>query len=99
MIWGVYGLVMPLGLLAALEYYLASPALMFLANETPPPGDVTADLRRRLQELSVGYVVIHTNMMDRSWLEQTLELLGRIDGLHRLNTSEDIVAFRVEAIG
>src|SRR5262249_21114687 len=34
--------------LAALEDYRASPALMFLADEAPPPGDVKADLLRQI---------------------------------------------------
>jgi hypothetical protein len=34
-------------------------------------------------------------MMDTAWLDQTLDLFGRIDGLPRLN--DDVVAFRVEA--
>lgn len=45
--------------LAALEYYRASPSIMFLAGEPPPPGDLAADLQRRLRELRVGYVIVH----------------------------------------
>ena len=37
--------------LVALNYYRQSPALMMLANESPPPGDIESDLKSRLNEL------------------------------------------------
>jgi hypothetical protein len=69
---------------------------MFLANEIPPAGDIASDLRRRLRELDVCYVVIHTELMDKVWREQTLALFSRVDGLRRLEASTGITAFRVD---
>jgi hypothetical protein len=81
--------------LAALDYYRRSPALMFLAHETPPPGDIAADLRQQLRALNVGYVVIHTGGMDPGWCERVLDLLRTIDA-ERLNTGRpDTIALRV----
>jgi hypothetical protein len=79
--------------LAALDYYRSSPALMFLAHERRPPGDVAADLRIKLRDLRVGYVVIHPEMMDRAWFEETITLFSGVDGLRRLETTTDVVAF------
>jgi hypothetical protein len=84
------------GPLAALYYYRESPSLMFLANEIPPAGDIASDLRRRLRELDVCYVVIHTELMDKAWREQTLALFSRVDGLRRLEARTGITAFRVD---
>jgi hypothetical protein len=85
--------------LVALDYYRRSPALMFLANETPPPGDIEADLRRRLDELHVGYVVIHPEMIEPNRLVQVLDVLGRVGELTRLGGSGDLIAFRRAPLG
>jgi hypothetical protein len=84
------------GPLEALAYYRSSPALMYLAHETPPAGDVSADLRRKLAELAVGYVVIHPDLMDAGWLQRTLDLFDGIENLHRLQTRGGAIAFRIE---
>jgi hypothetical protein len=80
--------------LVALDYYRRSPALMLLANETPPPGNLQADLTRRLDELNVGYVVIHPELLDRDRLAQIMDLLDGTVGLVRLPPSGDLVAFK-----
>jgi hypothetical protein len=80
--------------LAALDYYRQSPALMFLANETPPLGDVQADLKRRLKELRVGYVVVHPDMIGADRLPQLLELLGTASDLTRLEHTGTLIVFR-----
>jgi hypothetical protein len=80
--------------LAALSYYRGSPALMMLANEAPPPGDVESDLRRRLEELRVGYVVVHPQMVGPDRLPQVLDLLSRMGQLSRVPTSGDLIVFR-----
>jgi hypothetical protein len=81
--------------LTALAYYRSSPAIMFLAAETPPPGDVAVDLERRMLELNVGYVVVHPDMLERERLGRILELLSSTRGLQRLDTgSSSLIAFR-----
>jgi len=87
------------GPLEALEYYRQSPAMMFLANEPPPAGDLAEDLRRRLRDLDVCYVVIHPELMDRAWHERTLELFRSLEGLRRLETGSATAAFQVLAAG
>jgi len=82
--------------LAALNYYRTSPAIMFLAHETPPAGDIAQDFRRRLRELNVCYVVVHPELMETAWLAQAMDLLNGVDSLRRLDTSGGAVAFRVE---
>jgi hypothetical protein len=83
--------------LVALDYYRKSPALMLFANEAPPPGDVEADLRHRLRELHVGYVVVHPDMVDPTRLPQVLDLLGRVGDLVRIDSEGDVIAFRRNA--
>jgi hypothetical protein len=80
--------------LAALDYYRKSPALMLLANETPPPGDLEADLIRRIDELHVGYVVVHPGLVDGDRLGRIMELLNRTVDLVRLPSTGDLVAFK-----
>jgi hypothetical protein len=80
--------------LVALDYYRKSPALMLFANEAPPSGDVEADLRHRLRELHVGYVVVHPDMIESSRLRQVLDLLERVDDLAQLPLRGDVIAFR-----
>jgi hypothetical protein len=83
--------------LAALDYYRASPAIMFLAHEAPLTALVAEDLQRKLRELAVGHIVIHPGMMDPAWLKETMELAAGIKGLRRLETGTGVIAFRVEA--
>jgi hypothetical protein len=83
------------GPLDALDYYRRSPALMLLAHEPPPPGDVDADLRRQLKALNVGYIVIHTDQMDSVWQERVLDLFSDV-GAERLETGRsETLAFRL----
>ena len=83
------------GPLEALAYYRGSPALMFLAHEPAPAGDLVADLRRQLHELGVGYIVIHADRMDARWRAQTLALFQQLDGLEPIATERsDTIAFR-----
>jgi hypothetical protein len=81
---------------AAFDYHRASPALMYLAGETPPPGDVAADLQAKMTELGVGYVVVHPDMMKPERVAPTLDLLARIPGLTRMAAGPDLVAWRRE---
>ncbi|MDP9000768.1 MAG: hypothetical protein M3O46_11730 [Myxococcota bacterium] len=80
--------------LVALEYYRQSPALMFLAGATPPPGDLQADLRHRLSELRVGYVVVHPEMVASDRLPEILDLLRHTGELTPLNASQSLIAFQ-----
>jgi hypothetical protein len=80
--------------IAALSYYRGSPALMTLANETAPPGDIDADLTMRMKELHVGFVVVHPQMVGPDRLPQVLEFLGRAGDLRRVPSSGDLVVFR-----
>ena len=59
----------------------------------PVSRDVRSDLRRRIQELNIGYIVVHPQMMDTERLRAVVELLASIDRLIRLDTSADVVAF------
>lgn len=83
--------------LAALEYYRSSPAIMFLAGETPPPGDLAADLERRMTELKVGYVVVHPSMLNRERLAAVMELLQGARGLERQEVASSLIVYRRSA--
>ena len=83
--------------LVALNYYRRSPALMLLANESPPPGDIESDLKSRLDELHVGYVVVHPEMVEPDRLPQVLDLLSRTGDLRRVPSSGDLIVFRRSA--
>jgi hypothetical protein len=85
--------------LASLEYYRSSPILMFLAGEPPPPGDLAADLQRRLRELKVGYVLVHPEMLDHERLKGVVALLAAAPNLERRETTSSLIAFRVIADG
>lgn len=67
---------------------------MFLANETPPPGDLDADLRRRLAELHVDCILVHPDMVEPSQLQRILALLSHVDDLTPIASREDLIAFR-----
>jgi hypothetical protein len=81
--------------LVALDYYRKSPALMFLANERPPPGDVAADLEARMRALHVGFVLVHPEMLDRERFQAIRALLGRRTDLEPVPTGTTTLAFRV----
>jgi hypothetical protein len=83
---------------AAIDYHRASPALMYLAGETPPPGDVLRDLQAKMAELGVGYVVIHPRMMKPELIAPTFDLLAKIPGLTRIAETPDLVAWRREPL-
>jgi hypothetical protein len=72
---------------------------MFLAGEPPPPGDLAADLQRRLRELKVGYVLVHPEMLDHEHLKQVMALLAAAPNLERIETTSSLIAFRVMADG
>jgi hypothetical protein len=78
----------------AFHYYRGSPSLMFLAHETPPPGDILDDLQRRVRELGVGHVVIHKDMMAGPWLDRVLALVTKLDDVTLIESSARIVAFK-----
>lgn len=78
----------------ALEYYRRSPALMLLAGENPPPGDIEVDFQHRLRELRVGYVVIHSGLVTREQLQEVLGLITRTGQFEPLSTSGTTIAFR-----
>jgi hypothetical protein len=82
--------------MTALAYYRASPALMFLAEEPPPPGDRVADLRQKIAELDVGYVVVHPEMLQPGHLASVLQLLDQAGELERLPDTADLIAFSVK---
>lgn len=83
------------GPLEALDYYRRSPALMLLAGEPLPPGDVDADLRTQLRTLNVGYVVIHTDQMASGWRERVLDVFRAVSA-DRLDTGRiETVALRL----
>jgi hypothetical protein len=82
---------------AAIDYGRASPALMYLAGETPPPGDVMADLQKKMAELRVGYVVVHPDMMKPERVAPTLGMLAKIPGLTRIAEDPDLFAWRRES--
>jgi hypothetical protein len=79
---------------AALEYYRSSPAIMFLAGEKLPPGDLAADLERRMRELNVGYVIVHPSMLEKEHLTAVMALLQGARGLKRLEVPSELVVFR-----
>jgi len=81
--------------LAALEYYRSSPIIMFLAGETPPPGDLAADLQRRLKDLKVGYVIVHPAMLEPNRLKGIVDLLGAAPNLVHMEATPGLIAFRV----
>ncbi|HXX66170.1 MAG TPA: hypothetical protein VEK07_03260 [Polyangiaceae bacterium] len=78
----------------ALRYYRESHSLMFLTGEEPPDGDIATDLRRRLEELDVGYVVVHPAMLEPIRLRQILGLLTAVDGLVPMPSDDGVLAFR-----
>jgi hypothetical protein len=78
----------------ALDYYRRSPALMLLAGETPPPGDIEADFRHRLRELRVGYVVVHRDMIPREQLPKIVALIQSSGDLSPLEDSDSIIGYR-----
>ena len=80
---------------AALAYYRASPAFMFLAGETPPPGDVSSDLDSRLRNLDVGYIVVHPEMIEAHRFAEISALLNARSDLDILATGTTTRAFRV----
>jgi hypothetical protein len=82
--------------LAPLEYYRASPAIMFLAHEAPLTAEVAEDLPQKIRELAVGYIVMHPEMMDTAWLKEALALLQGLEGVRRLETDGGVIAFKVE---
>jgi hypothetical protein len=81
--------------LATLEYYRSSPALMFLAGEPPPPGDLQADLQCKIRDLKVGYVVVHPDMLHSDHLQEVVALLERAPNLRRFDSGPGPIAFRV----
>jgi hypothetical protein len=81
--------------LVALDYYRKSPALMFLANEVPPPGDIAADLDERLRRLGVGIILVHRDLLDPDRFEAIMRLLQERRDLERMPTLGSVVAFRV----
>jgi hypothetical protein len=81
--------------LAALEYYRSSPIIMFLAGETPPPGDLAPDLQRRLKDLKVGYVIVHPAMLEPNRLKGIVDLLDAAPNLVRMEATPGLIAFRV----
>jgi hypothetical protein len=84
------------GPLHALDYYRRSPALMFLAHEQAPPGDLASDLRRLVRDLEVGFIVIHADRMERPWHEQVVALVNTLDGLEPIHTGRtETMAFRL----
>lgn len=82
--------------LAALAYYRASPSIMLLAGEVSPPGDLAADLERRMEALNVGYVVVHPAMLGSDRLAAVMKLLAGARGLERLELSRELIVFRRE---
>jgi hypothetical protein len=85
--------------LAAMDYYRASPALMYLANEKPPPGDVEEDLTAKMDALNVGYVVVHPEMLEPQQVQATLKLLDHVGGLTRIAQTGGLIVFRRELSG
>jgi len=83
--------------LDALAFYRASPAIMFLAGEPPIDGDLLSDVRTRIDELHVGYIVIHSTMLDPGRLQSILRLLSNLSGLTRLDSDPEVIVFRVDA--
>jgi hypothetical protein len=49
-----------------------------------------------VQELGVCYIVVHPTMLQARTREETLGLISRLEGLTRLETRTDVVAFRVD---
>jgi hypothetical protein len=83
------------GPLQALDYYRRSPALMFLANLTPPPGNIGADLQAQITAIDVGYIVVHTDRMERAWAEQTIALVRALDAVPLETGRPETIAFRL----
>jgi hypothetical protein len=79
---------------AAMEYYRRSPALMFLAGEPSPPGDIGEDLDQKMAELDIKYVLVHPRMLDAHRLASVLEVIGRSTKLVRVMDAPDLIAFR-----
>jgi hypothetical protein len=82
--------------LAAMEYYRASPSLMYLANETVPRGDLETDLENKMKALDVGYVVVHPDMLEPNRLREILSFLGHLTDLVQIPRTGELVVFRRE---
>ena len=86
--------------LAVLAHELRNPLAairMFLAGEPPIDGDLLSDVRTRIAELHVGYIVIHSTMLDPGRLQSILRLLSNLSGLTRLDSDPEVIVFRVDA--
>src|SRR5262249_40259900 len=84
--------------LAALAFYRASPAFMFLAEEaTPDRAVVVADFRRKLRELRVGYVVMHADRIDDRWRVLFVEALAGVPELEQFESGRaETISYRVK---
>jgi hypothetical protein len=80
--------------LAALNYYRASPALMFLAGEVESGGDLEADLSRRLRELKVSYLVVHLDLLGEQRGRAVLDVIARLPDVEQTYADRDVVMFR-----
>lgn len=83
--------------LVALDYYRKSPALMFLANEQPPPGDIAADLDDQLRRLGVGVILVHPDRLDSGRYRAIMDLLRGRHDLEPIPAVGPSVGFRVVA--
>jgi hypothetical protein len=84
--------------LAALAFYRASPAFMFLAEEaTPSRAVVVEDLRRQLRDLRIGYVVMHADRVDERWRALFIEALASVPELERFESGRiETISYRVK---
>jgi len=84
--------------LAALAFYRASPAFMFLAEEaTPDRAVVVEDLQRKLRDLRVGYVVMHADRVDSHWRALFVEALASVPELERFESGRiETISYRVK---
>jgi hypothetical protein len=85
------------GPLAALDFYRHSRAILFLAGESPPPGDILADFRGLLDRLNVRYVAVHPEMLHEQRFRDILQLLEEAGGFERINSGSRVIAFRRES--
>jgi hypothetical protein len=80
--------------LAALRDYRESPALMLLADEPPPAGDVAQDFERRLRDLLVDYVVVHPQLLSAGRRGAIMDLLMSTRELEPFYADEGIIVLR-----
>ena len=75
-------------ILAGLACYVVSVVVWVVALSKVP-------VSMAYPMLSIGYVVVHRDMMEKTWFERTVRMLSGVEELQRIPSGAQTVAFRV----